>query len=58
MLVAFGKALRVSFLQSVFGYASHCKHEPTCGDYSLQMIKKHGLFKGSRLGIKRLLTCW
>lgn len=35
----------------------NCKYYPTCSEYMVQAIKKYGSFKGTFLGIKRLLKC-
>ncbi|KAA5538381.1 MAG: membrane protein insertion efficiency factor YidD [Myroides sp.] len=34
-----------------------CRFTPTCSHYTLEALKKHGLFKGSWLGIKRIAKC-
>jgi len=34
-----------------------CRFIPTCSDYTLQSIKKHGLLKGMALGLWRFLRC-
>ncbi|MGV1013225.1 MAG: membrane protein insertion efficiency factor YidD [Flavobacterium sp.] len=34
-----------------------CRFEPTCSTYFLEALKIHGLFKGSYLGIKRIISC-
>ncbi|NQY05957.1 MAG: membrane protein insertion efficiency factor YidD [Flavobacteriaceae bacterium] len=34
-----------------------CRYHPTCSSYSLEALKKHGLFKGSYLAAKRILSC-
>jgi uncharacterized protein len=36
---------------------SACRYAPTCSHYSQEAIQKHGLFKGSWLGLKRLVRC-
>ncbi len=36
---------------------SACRYTPTCSQYFLEALRKHGLFKGGYLGIKRLLSC-
>jgi len=36
---------------------SSCRYTPTCSQYYIEAVKKHGPFKGSYLGIKRLLSC-
>ena len=34
-----------------------CRFYPTCSAYTLSAVKKYGVFKGSWLGLKRLLSC-
>lgn len=34
-----------------------CRFRPTCSEYFIQALQMHGLFKGTFLGIKRLLRC-
>ena len=35
----------------------HCKYYPTCSEYTKQAIEKYGAFKGTCLGIARILRC-
>lgn len=35
----------------------NCRYQPTCSHYTLEALKVHGIFKGSYLGIKRILSC-
>jgi len=34
-----------------------CRYYPTCSVYFIEAVKKYGPFKGSFLGIKRILRC-
>ncbi|MCB4808226.1 membrane protein insertion efficiency factor YidD [Tamlana sp. 62-3] len=34
-----------------------CRFQPTCSHYIVKALKKHGLFKGSWLAIKRISRC-
>ncbi len=34
-----------------------CRHTPTCSDYCVDAIEKHGVLKGLVLGINRLIRC-
>lgn len=34
-----------------------CRFYPTCSAYFIQALEKYGFFKGSWLGIQRLLKC-
>ena len=36
---------------------SACRYTPTCSDYAIEAIRKHGVIKGVWLGVKRLLRC-
>jgi len=34
-----------------------CRFTPTCSQYTLEALKKHGLFKGGWLAVKRISSC-
>ncbi|HUI32426.1 MAG TPA: membrane protein insertion efficiency factor YidD [Dysgonamonadaceae bacterium] len=34
-----------------------CRYTPTCSQYAIEAIKKHGPFKGSFLAAKRIGRC-
>ena len=34
-----------------------CRYTPTCSEYAIEAIKKHGPFKGLYLAVRRLLRC-
>lgn len=36
---------------------STCRFEPTCSSYFIEALQIHGLFYGSFLGVKRILSC-
>ena len=36
---------------------NHCKYTPTCSQYAIEALQKHGLFKGSLLAVWRILRC-
>ena len=36
---------------------SSCRYTPSCSVYTVDAIKKHGPFKGTWLGIKRIASC-
>jgi len=38
-------------------FPSSCRYSPTCSHYTLEALKKYGLFKGGWLGIKRISRC-
>jgi len=34
-----------------------CRYTPSCSEYGVQALKKHGFFKGGYLTLKRILSC-
>lgn len=34
-----------------------CRYSPTCSQYSLTALQKHGLFKGGWMSLKRIFSC-
>ncbi len=34
-----------------------CRYTPTCSQYGVEAIKKHGAFKGGWLTLKRIASC-
>lgn len=52
-------------LQPIYFYQRHispltppvCRFTPSCSQYAVEAIKKHGPFKGMRLAIWRILRC-
>lgn len=34
-----------------------CRYTPTCSQYTLEALRKHGPFKGLWLSIKRIVSC-
>jgi putative membrane protein insertion efficiency factor len=49
----------VSFYQKNISPRSlpRCKYYPTCSHYAIEVIEKHGAFKGFFLSIWRILRC-
>lgn len=42
-------------LKVLFG--GGCRFNPTCSEYTVEMIEKHGLFRGGLMGVKRVIKC-
>jgi putative membrane protein insertion efficiency factor len=38
-------------------WSGRCKYHPTCSQYALDALRRHGLFRGSVLAGWRLLRC-
>ncbi len=34
-----------------------CRYTPSCSEYGLQALKRHGAFRGGWLALKRFLSC-
>ena len=59
------KTITIFLIKLIKGYkflispllGNSCRYLPTCSDYSIEALKTYGLFKGSWLSIKRLLSC-
>ncbi|MEW6525673.1 MAG: membrane protein insertion efficiency factor YidD [Spirochaetota bacterium] len=34
-----------------------CRFYPTCSQYAIEALTRHGLFKGGFLSVKRILRC-
>lgn len=45
------------FLKQIFGMQRMCRYNPSCSDYAIVVIKRHGIIQGSRMALKRLLSC-
>jgi len=50
--------LLIKSYQLTRGMRSHCcRFYPSCSDYCVQAIEKHGLLKGIAFGVARLMKC-
>jgi len=34
-----------------------CRYTPTCSQYTVEALKKHGIIKGGWLSVKRIVSC-
>lgn len=44
-------------LKQLLGVKSLCRLNPTCSEFAKQSIQKHGIVSGSRLFLRRFLSC-
>lgn len=48
----------IKIYQNIPGdFHNHCRFIPTCSNYGIEAIEKHGSIKGTILTIKRILRC-
>ena len=38
-------------------FGNVCRFEPSCSDYALQAVEKHGFIRGGWLAMKRIIRC-
>ena len=38
-------------------FPASCRYNPTCSQYALEALRRHGLFKGSWLAFRRIMRC-
>jgi uncharacterized protein len=50
-------AIRVYQLSLSFLLGRHCRHLPTCSDYAMEAIGRHGAWAGFWLGLFRVARC-
>lgn len=51
------KIIRVYQKFSALKVVRTCRFYPTCSQYFVEALQKYGFFKGSYLGIRRILRC-
>ncbi|PIS02014.1 MAG: membrane protein insertion efficiency factor YidD [Chlamydiae bacterium CG10_big_fil_rev_8_21_14_0_10_42_34] len=49
----------IRFYQAAISpFVGHCcRFHPTCSEYGVEAVKKHGAFKGSILTVRRICKC-
>ncbi|MEG0025219.1 MAG: membrane protein insertion efficiency factor YidD [Akkermansia sp.] len=56
-LILFYQGYVSKALHAIGGPLSGCRFHPTCSQYFLEAVEIHGFWRGSRLGIYRILRC-
>lgn len=57
--LAYPFILLVKFYQGVISplTPATCRYTPTCSQYTLVALQKHGVFKGGWMSLKRIASC-
>lgn len=55
LIIKLYKILVSPFLEAIFGKA--CRFTPTCSQYTINALRKHGAVKGLYMGAVRLSHC-
>lgn len=56
-LVRFYQLVIARGLHLITGPGSGCRFEPTCSDYMLIALRRHGAARGTSLGLRRICRC-
>lgn len=48
---------RSPLLKFLFLSDAACRFQPTCSEYTYQVIKHYGIMRGSLLSLKRIVRC-
>lgn len=38
-------------------FPASCRYTPTCSQYAVEAVMRHGIFRGGLLAVKRILRC-
>ncbi len=58
-LLTYPMVLLIKFYQKIISplTPAACRFQPTCSQYSIEALQKHGIFYGLFLMSKRILSC-
>lgn len=57
LLVKGYKLILSPVLHTLGGPGSGCRFTPTCSEYAIEALEKHGALKGGWLALKRIARC-
>ncbi|MEI6185181.1 MAG: membrane protein insertion efficiency factor YidD [Bacteroidota bacterium] len=59
VILSYPFILLIKFYQYVISpmMGPKCRYTPTCSQYTIEALKKHGILKGGWLGLKRISSC-
>ncbi|MCP4850083.1 MAG: membrane protein insertion efficiency factor YidD [Verrucomicrobiaceae bacterium] len=57
LLIRFYQLAISPFIHWVGGAGAGCRYTPSCSEYFLEAVEKHGVISGSAMGLKRIFRC-
>ena len=55
--IVFYKRIFAPIVKQINGAAVVCRFSPSCSEYALESINKHGAIRGLKLSLKRFISC-
>ncbi|RJQ38438.1 membrane protein insertion efficiency factor YidD [Candidatus Microgenomates bacterium] len=56
-IIGFYQKIISPIIKNILGTNKFCRFSPSCSDYAKKAISTHGIIKGGRMSITRLLHC-
>jgi len=57
LLIRFYQLVISPFIHWIGGPGAGCRYTPSCSEYFLEAVQKHGVISGSLKGFKRIFRC-
>ena len=57
LLIRFYQLVISPFIHWIGGAGAGCRYTPSCSEYFLEAVEKHGVVSGSVMGVKRIFRC-
>ena len=57
LIIIFKQRFLSPVIHFLGGPGSGCRFHPTCSEYFLQAVERHGFLRGSWLGLRRISRC-
>ncbi len=57
MALTIYKIIVSPLLHQLLGVSRGCRFNPSCSEYTIMMVEDHGIVKGMKRGLKRVLSC-
>jgi len=51
------KGYKLTLSPLFMALGARCRHEPSCSEYAAEAVRRHGVLRGGRLAVGRVLRC-